>query len=150
MISFKAEASGRHEAFADRFKAVLPVTAPVSYRVAPMPMCVYPLNVLLATKIAALMSPERNVPRDVYDINRMLDVGAVPDGLTELVSKEQLHTFATEVWGKVDGIHYNAFRTELLPFIGQATAEEVTEGVWASWCTDVAAAIERICHGTQV
>lgn len=149
VISFKAEASGRHEGFADRYKTNLPLKTPAAYRLAPMSLCVYPLNVLLATKIAALMSPERNVPRDVYDIKRMLDVGAVPEGLSDLVSKEQLEVFATEVWGKVDGIHYNAFRTELLPFIGQATAEEVTQDIWASWCTDVAAAIERICHDAQ-
>lgn len=147
MISFKAEASGRHEVFADRFKTVLPVTSPVSYRVAPMPMCVYPLNVLLATKIAALMSPERNVPRDVYDIKRMLDVGTAPEGLDVLVSSAQLRDFADEVWAKVGGIHYNAFRTELLPFVGQSTADEVTEAVWSAWCTDVAAAIEVICRG---
>ena len=148
VISFKAEASGRHAAFADRFKTIVPVTSPVSYRVAPMSMSVYPLNVLLATKIAALMSPERNVPRDVYDIKRMLDVGVTPEGLDDLVSKTQLRAFADEVWAKVGGIHYNAFQTELLPFIGKATADEVTEAVWSAWCADVAAAIEGICRGT--
>lgn len=150
MINFKAEASGRHEAFADQHKISVPLKAPVSYRLPPMALSVYPLNALLATKIAALMSPERNVPRDVYDIKRMLDVGAEPEGLEVLVSKAQLQTFAQEVWAKVDGIHYDAFRTELLPFVGQSTAQEITQEVWAAWCADVAAAIERICHDTQV
>ena len=147
VISFKAEASGRHEAFADRYKTDIPIKAPAAYRLPPLRLTVYPLNVLLATKIAALMSPERNVPRDVYDIKRMLDVGAVPEGLTDLVSKEQCQAFAGGVWGKVGGIEYNAFRTELLPFVGQADAEGVTEGVWGAWCADVANAVERICHG---
>ena len=77
----------------------------------------------------------------------MLDVGAVPEGLPDLVSKEQLQAFAGGVWGKVGGIEYNAFRTELLPFVGQADAEGVTEAVWGAWCADVANAVERICHG---
>jgi len=146
VISFKAEASGRHEIFADHYKTALPLKPPPAYRLAPITMSVYPLNVLLATKIAALMSPERNVPRDVYDIKRMLDVGATPEGLNDLVEPAQQHEFATAVWAKVGGIHYNAFKTELLPFVGRATADEVTEETWATWCADVAAAIERVCH----
>ena len=146
VISFKAEASGPQPAFADRYKTVVPIKLPPAYRLPPIALDVYPINVLLATKIAALMSPERNVPRDVYDIKRMLDVGATPEGLNDLVSKEALALFAGEVWAKVDGIEYNAFRTELLPFIGQADAASITNAVWASWCTDVAAAIEEICH----
>lgn len=147
VISFKAEASGRHETFADQYKTALPLKPPPSYRLAPITLSVYPLNVLLATKIAALMSPERNVPRDVYDIKRMLDVGATPEGLHDLVEPTQLREFATAVWAKVGGIHYNAFKTELLPFVGRATADEVTEETWATWCADVAGAIEQICHG---
>lgn len=146
VISFKAEASGRHETFADRYKTALPIKPPPAYRLAPITMSVYPLNVLLATKIAALMSPERNVPRDVYDIKRMLDAGATPEGLNDLVDPAQQRAFASVVWAKVGGIHYNAFRTELLPFVGRATAEEVTEQTWAAWCADVAAAIEHLCH----
>lgn len=78
----------------------------------------------------------------------MLDVGATPEGLDVLVSNTQRRDFADQVWSKIGGIHYNAFRTELLPFIGQTTADEVTEAAWSSWCADVANAIEEICRGT--
>ena len=148
VISFKAEASGRQEAFADRYKTSLPIKAPSSYRLPPLQMTVYPLNTLLATKIAALMSPERNVPRDVYDIKRLLDVGAEPEGLLDLVGKAQLSAFASDVWAKVGGIEYGAFKTELSPFIGAGDAEAITEPIWSAWCVDVASAVEQICHGT--
>lgn len=149
VISFKAEASGRHEAFADRYKTDIPIKTPAAYRLPPLRLSVYPLNVLLATKIAALMSPERNVPRDVYDIKRMLDVGVAPEGLLDLVGREQLSAFASEVWGKIGGIGYDAFRTELLPFIGQADVDAITESVWSAWCVDVANAIEQICRDAR-
>lgn len=149
VISFKAEASGRQETFADRYKTDLPIKAPTAYRLPPLRLSVYPLNVLLATKIAALMSPERNVPRDVYDIKRLFDAGAVPEGLLDLVNQEQLKAYAGDVWGKVGGIEYNAFRTELLPFIGRADAEAITASVWSAWCVDVASGIEQICHDAR-
>ncbi len=71
-VRFVVEVSGRNPVPRE-YQARVQVTPPSRYGIAPFVMTTYTHAMLAASKVMAVMSANRNVPRDVYDLN---DLGA--------------------------------------------------------------------------
>lgn len=70
-VRFVVEISGRNPVPRDCLARVQ-VAAPARYGIAPFVVNTYSHPMLAASKVMAVMSSNRNVPRDVYDLNDLL------------------------------------------------------------------------------
>ena len=69
-VKFMVEVSGR-SAPVEGSHARVTVVPPARYGIAPFAVAAYTHDMLAATKVAAIMSPNRNVPRDTYDLHEL-------------------------------------------------------------------------------
>lgn len=106
---------------------------------------VYRDSVLVLSKIHALMSPNRDAPRDVVDLYLLFQAGAdIP--LNELalqIPPPPRDAVIQALWDKMEGMDDGRFRTEVLP---NWTPPEATDAVpapdWASMRLLVAERVE--------
>ena len=120
------------------------VQAPYEYRIPPFVVRVYTAAAMAAGKVNALLSENRNVPRDVYDLYDLAQQGANPTSLwIEHVPREVLQRKRDAVWAKVDGIRFEQAFDELLPYIPPALRATIDQQRWDGMRTDVAAHVDK-------
>jgi predicted nucleotidyltransferase component of viral defense system len=125
-----------------RFIETRTIQSPYEYTIAPFVARVYTETAMAAAKVNALLSDNRNVPRDVYDLADLVRRGASPVPLwIDHLSRENLERKRDLVLPKVALIDFPLANAELLPYIARdirATIDgkrwgdmqlEVTEGV---------------------
>jgi predicted nucleotidyltransferase component of viral defense system len=142
-VSFDVEVS-RRGVPGTNYVTTATVQAPYEYRIARFVVRVYTEAAMAAGKVNALLSENRNVPRDVYDIHDLVQHGADPSPLwIAHLSREALQRKRDTVWGKVDHIKFAQASAELLPYIAPALRETIDETRWNDICAEVAAAVDR-------
>jgi len=88
------------------------------------------------------MSPNRNVPRDVYDLNDLLS--AQPRHLLQQHFDHQaLVDWKRECLSKITAITFDQANTELLPYIPPDLRESLNERSWEEMTLNVAEQVER-------
>ena len=84
---------------------------------------------LAASKVLAAMSDNRNVPRDVFDLNDL--AGADPtEFLAERVDAQELELIAKTAFDKIHLINFAQAQTELLPYLPADIRDAQTECSW--------------------
>lgn len=142
-ISFDVEVSRRGVA-GDRYVTTKTVQAPYEYRISPFVVRVYTPDAMAAGKVNALLSENRSVPRDIYDLYDLVRQGVDPSSLwIAQLPQEVLQRKREVVWAKVDGIKFDQAFDELLPYIPASLRESIDEARWDSMRTDVAAHVEK-------
>lgn len=127
-VKFVVEVSGRDEPDEDEYETVR-VTPPSRYGVAPFTVLAYSHDMLAASKVAAVMSPNRNVPRDVFDLRDL----AAADPVSKLRAKfdrETLLEWHDQVLDKVSGIGYEQAVEQLFPYLPPIERHAITAEVW--------------------
>ncbi len=120
------------------------VQAPYEYRISPFVVRVYTPAAMAAGKVNALLSHNRSVPRDVYDLYDFVQQGVDPSSLwIAHLPREVLQRKRNAVWAKVDGIKFDQAFDELLPYIPPGLRETIDEPSWDSMRTDVAAHVDK-------
>ncbi|MBK6295856.1 MAG: nucleotidyl transferase AbiEii/AbiGii toxin family protein [Rhodoferax sp.] len=114
-VRFVVEVSGRDPVPRD-CQARVQVAPPARYGIAPFVMTTYSHAMLAASKVMAVMSANRNVPRDVYDLNDLLGANPVPI-LAGRISCAELQAIRDHVLNKVCAIDFAQAQQELLPYI---------------------------------
>ncbi len=144
-VKFIVEVSGRSAPAHGSYTRVT-VTPPPRYGIAPFVVAAYTHDMLAATKVAAIMSPNRNVPRDIYDLHDL--AASSPEQLLgDLFGRDILEQWTNEVLSKVVGITFDQTRDELLPYLPPDLRTSITPAAWEEMALAVAGRVEQWLTG---
>ncbi len=99
---------------------------------------------LAVCMVLALTDPKRDAPRDLFDLNILLE--AELENPAELLASQEagrLEQAMDELWLKVESMGYDRFKAEVAPYLPPETAEAVTEEVYVAMQLRVAAKVEQ-------
>ena len=137
-VRFVVEVSGRNPVPLE-CQTRVQVSPASRYGIAPFVMTCYTHPMLAASKVMAVMSANRNVPRDVYDLNDLC--GASPEPiLAARISREALRTIKDGVLDKVCAIDFAMAQQELLPYIPPDQRDALSKARWEEMTLNVAEA----------
>lgn len=139
-VKFVVEVSGRNAPSMDESKLEL-ITPPASYGIAPFMIGCYTHEMLAASKVLAAISDNRNVPRDIYDLNDLLFTNP-SDILRARIDKADLQHVNESVLEKLSLITFAQAETELLPYIPPADRAMLSQRTWDEMTLRVAEKIE--------
>ena len=95
-------------------------------------------------KVNALLSDNRSVPRDVYDLSELIRHGANPTELwVKHVSPEILGRKRAAIMAKIESIDFSLANAELLPYIAPEIRQSINESRWDEIRLDVAHHVEH-------
>lgn len=140
LIKFVVEVSGRNAASETESRRET-VTPPPSYGIAPFSINTYTHEMLAASKVLAAMSANRNVPRDIYDLNDLITTNPA-DILRARLAEEDLHEIGDSVLTKLSLITFAQAETELMPYIPPAQRAMLTQDAWDEMTLRVAERIQ--------
>lgn len=88
-------------------------------------------EVLCFMKLKALLSSMRDAPRDLHDLNVLIEAGYKPEPrmMSKLTDKE-LVALADDAWGKIELMTHPRFMSEVAPYLPPAVASKVDEGFY--------------------
>jgi predicted nucleotidyltransferase component of viral defense system len=128
----------------EKFVTSTTVDPPVEYRIQRFLVRAYTETAMAAGKVNALLSPNRNAPRDVYDLYDLIQHRASAHDLwVEDYAKEYLQSFRDKVWRKVGEIRFELAYTELLPYLSPGVRDTIDKVKWDHMCADVAAGVDQ-------
>ncbi len=141
-VRFEVEVSGRRFPGREnrRMETVVP---PSDYGMAPFPVHTYTHQMLAASKVLAVMSDNRNVPRDVYDLRDLILAQASPVDILRDLPAEAVTRMRADVVGKLALITFDHAREELLPYLPPPTAAGIDQATWEAWTLDVAESVDE-------
>ncbi len=117
---------------------------PIAYRIPPFSVRVYGPAAMAGAKVNALLSPNRSVPRDIYDLAELVRQGASPVELwAQHISREALESKRTTLMLKIDGIDFALANAELLPYIAPDLRRSIDESKWDEIRLKVAHHVEQ-------
>ena len=120
------------------------VQPPYEYTLAPFVARVYTETAMAAAKVNALLSDNRSVPRDVYDLADLVRRGASPVPLwIEHLSRENLERKRDAVLPKVTLIGFPLANAELLPYLARDIRAAINEKRWEDIQLEVVEGVGR-------
>ncbi|MEI8326436.1 MAG: nucleotidyl transferase AbiEii/AbiGii toxin family protein [Betaproteobacteria bacterium] len=140
-VRFVVEVSARNPVPRE-YQSRVQVAAPARYGVAPFVMSTYSHPMLAASKVMAVMSANRNVPRDIYDLNDLLTVDPVSI-LASRVDLAALQEIREQALDKVCAIDFNQARQELLPYIPPDQRDALSQERWDEMTLNVAQTVQK-------
>lgn len=94
-------------------------------------------------KLLAVTSPARDAPRDLHDLNVLIEAGYKPSSeCMAKLSDQELQGLADQAWGKIDLMSFERFEEEVIPFLDPALALKVNETSYDEMRIRVGSAIE--------
>jgi predicted nucleotidyltransferase component of viral defense system len=127
-----------------RYVETRPIQPPYEYTIAPFVARVYSETAMAAGKVNALLSDNRSVPRDVYDLADLVRRGASPVALwIEYLSRENLERKRDAVLPKVTLIDFPLANAELLPYLARDIRATIDEKRWGDIQVEVAEGVGR-------
>lgn len=140
-VRFVVEVSGRNPV-PKECQTRVQVTAPARYGMAPFVLTTYTHDMLATSKVMAVMSANRNVPRDIYDLNDLL--ASSPELILEKrISCAQLQEIADSVLDKVCAIDFAQAQQELLPYLPPDQRAGLNQERWDEMTLTVAQAVQK-------
>lgn len=127
-----------------RYVETRPIQPPYDYTIAPFVARVYSETAMAAGKVNALLSDNRSVPRDVYDLADLVRRGASPVALwIEHLSRENLERKRDAVLPKVTLIDFPLANAELLPYLARDIRTTIDVKRWGDMQLEVAKGVGR-------
>jgi predicted nucleotidyltransferase component of viral defense system len=126
------------------FVETKPFETPVEYRIPPFSVRVYGAAAMAGGKVNALLSDNRSVPRDVYDLSELVRHGADPTELwVRHIPPEVLQRKRAAIMAKIESIDFALAAAELLPYIAPEMRHAIDEDRWDEIRLDVAHHVEH-------
>lgn len=139
-VRFVVEVSGRNPV-PKSCQTRVPVTPPSRYGIAPFVVTSYSHDMLAASKVMAVMSANRNVPRDIYDLHDLL--AAHPqDILATRASRDELLPLKEGAVDKICAIEFTQAHQELLPYIPPDQRDALNQQRWDEMTLNVAQTVQ--------
>ena len=140
-VRFVVEVSGRNPV-PKECQARVQVTPPSRYGIAPFVVTTYTHAMLAASKVMAVMSANRNVPRDVYDLSNLLAADPEPI-LAARISREALQAIQISVLDKICAIDFAMAQQQLLPYIPPDQRDALNQVRWEEMTLNVAQTLQK-------
>jgi predicted nucleotidyltransferase component of viral defense system len=120
------------------------IQPPYDYRIAPLVARVYAESAMAASKVNALLSDVRSVPRDVYDLYELASRGATPVALwIGHLPRETLDRKKAIALDKISAIGFELANAELLPYLARDVRATIDAKHWDDMRLAVAEAVGR-------
>jgi len=127
-----------------RFVETRTIQPPYEYTIAPFVARVYSETAMAAGKVNALLSDNRSVPRDVYDLADLVRRGGSPVPLwIERLSRENLKRKRDAVLPKVALIDFPLANAELLPYLARDIRATIDQKRWGDMQLEVTEGVLR-------
>lgn len=121
-----------------------PFETPVAYRIVPFNIRVYGPAAMAGGKVNALLSENRSVPRDVYDLSELVRQGADPTELwIRRIPRQLLERKRPMIMAKIEIIDFAMATAELLPYIAPEIRHSIDEHRWDEIRLEVARHVEQ-------
>lgn len=118
--------------------------APLDYRIPNFSVRVYDSAAMAGGKVNALLSDNRSVPRDVYDLSLLVRHGADPTPLwLRCVPRETLEGKRDVVMAKIERIDFALANAELLPYLAPSIRDGFDAHRWDEIRLIVAEHVEK-------
>ncbi|AOG03085.1 nucleotidyl transferase AbiEii/AbiGii toxin family protein [Bosea sp. RAC05] len=92
---------------------------------------VYAPATMAASKVQALLAPNRTAARDLWDLNVLIMMRVeTPAPLLAGLGAEGLDRALAELWPKLELLDYDLAKVQLTPYLPAAAVEQLTEEVW--------------------
>lgn len=118
------------------------IQPPFDYRITRFVARAYGASAMAGSKVNALLSEMRSVPRDVYDLHELATRGATPVALwIASVPREILSRQKAIVLDKVSGIGFELANSELLPYVARDVRATIDSKRWDDMRVEVADSI---------
>lgn len=141
-ITWEVEVSRRGIPPAE-FIETRPFEVPVAYRIPTFGVRVYGPAAMAGSKVNALLSDNRSVPRDVYDLHELGRHQADPSSLwIQRVPRETLKRKHAAVMAKIDRIDFDLANAELLPYLAPDVRAGIDQARWDEIRLEVANRVE--------
>lgn len=101
---------------------------------------------IAVTKVLALTDPMRMAPRDLFDLNVLLEAGVKDPGpLIAQLSDAQLRLplLMAELWPKIEAMSYEQFRNDVVPYLPTTVGLAIDSEAFETMRVDVGVAVER-------
>ncbi len=101
---------------------------------------------IAVTKVLALTDPMRMAPRDLFDLNVLLEAGVEDPGplLAQMPdAKQRLPLIMAELWPKIEAMSYEQFRTEVVPYLPTEVGQAIDSEAFDAMRVDVGVAVEQ-------
>lgn len=142
VMTWEVELSSRGMPAAE-FIETTTIQPPPEYRIARFVARVYGPAAMAASKVNALMSETRNVPRDVFDLFELGSRGASPVELwVAHLPRESLERRRRAVLGKIGEIGFDLANSELLPYVVRDVRATIDRQRWDDMRLAVAETVE--------
>jgi predicted nucleotidyltransferase component of viral defense system len=142
-ITWEVEISGRGIPPV-KFIETRPFATPISYRIPNFSVRVYGAAAMAGGKVNALLSENRSVPRDIYDLFELTEQQADPVALwIQRIPRETLEARRPQVMQKIDLITFAFANTELLPYIAPDIRAGIDAARWDEVRVRVADSVDQ-------
>ncbi|MDD5029946.1 MAG: nucleotidyl transferase AbiEii/AbiGii toxin family protein [Rhodoferax sp.] len=139
-VRFVVEVSGRNPV-PKACQTRVQVTPPSRYGMAPFVVTSYSHDMLAASKVMAVMSVNRNVPRDIYDLHDLLATHPQTI-LATRSSRDEWLQLKAGVLDKICAIEFAQAQQELLPYIPPDQREALNQQRWDEMTLNVAQTVQ--------
>jgi predicted nucleotidyltransferase component of viral defense system len=127
-----------------KFIETRPFATPATYRIPNFTVRVYSPAAMAGGKVNALLSENRSVPRDVYDLFDLVQQQADPVPLwIERIPRETLKARRPQVMQKIDLITFDFANAELLPYIAPDIRAGIDAARWDEMRVQVADSVDQ-------
>lgn len=124
--------------------ATMTVVPMFDHQVSPAIVQVFTPIALAASKVAALVDPKRNAPRDVYDLDVLVSMRVEPPvKLLAGMGSESLGQSLNRLWEKLETLDWKLARSELRNFLPLPMMEMLDEEEWDAMRLRVGTEVER-------
>ena len=100
---------------------------------------------IAVSKVLALTDLNRTAPRDLYDLDVLIEAGVEDPGLllAEMNdAKTLLPQIMTELWPKIEAMTYAQFSAQVVPYLPLKIGEAIDQDAFDGMCLNVGAAVE--------
>lgn len=126
------------------------IVPPPDYRIHSFPIRAYSAAEMSNSKMSALLSPNRNAPRDLYDLHILAqDPEASPARAWCDLSQDDLNTIRSQAPSAIDAITYQSAVSELFRFLSPLDREAMTPVRWETLKVELSVQIDAWLAETQ-
>lgn len=140
-VHYEVEISGRGLPPAE-YRVRLNVAPPMAYRMTQFGVSSFNAHAMAASKVAALLSDNRSVPRDIFDLGDLIAQGANPLPLLGHADPEWLKAQSGRTLDRTGAIGWERANEELLPYLPASVRRDLDAAAWEDLCLRVAETVD--------
>ena len=140
-VQYEVEISGRGLPPAE-YLVRLNLIPPLAYRMTQFGVSSFNAHAMAASKVAALLSDNRSVPRDIFDLSDLIAQGANPAALLARADPKWLKAITGRTIERTSAIGWHRANEEVLPYLPISVRRALNAAAWEDMCLRVAQTVD--------